>query len=188
MIKTLYQRYTKTSTRVRLCSARLEVSSGPRAQGDPTNNQRGRGSGPFLLWRGLDQSRNILVVSTALLVRVQCFSKDLDNDVEGPSTRHTVLSMITESYFDVEGVKLFYSPTRRNSLRLWSSLVWSLDHRRRLDERFLQKYILETINVDKSQNMNWRNFQMFFEACDIFIPVSIDWKLFEEILNRNQTR
>ena len=68
-----------------------------RTKGVPTNDQRGRGSGPCLLWGGLDMSRHI--VPTALLVRVQCFRKDLCKAVEGPSTRPIDLSMITGSYF-----------------------------------------------------------------------------------------
>ena len=69
----------------RLWSARLERSSGPRTKGVPTYNQRGRRSGPCLLWGGLDKSRHI--VPTALLVRVQCFRKGLYKAAEGPSTR-----------------------------------------------------------------------------------------------------
>ena len=72
-------------------------ASGPRTKGVPTNNQRGRGSGPCLLWGGLDKSRHI--VPTALLVRVQCSRKDLYKAVEGPSTRPIVFSMINGSYF-----------------------------------------------------------------------------------------
>ena len=62
----------------------------------PTNNQRGRRSGPCRLWRGLDKARHI--VPTALLVRVQCFRKRVCKAVQGPSTRPIVLSMITGSY------------------------------------------------------------------------------------------
>ena len=39
------------------------------------------------------------IVPTNFLVRVQCFRKDLNKAVEGPSTRPSVLSMITGSYF-----------------------------------------------------------------------------------------
>ena len=78
----------------RLCPCCLEASSGPRTK-VPTNNRRGQGSRPCLLWRGLDKSRHI--VPTALLVRVQCFRKDLYKAVEGPSTRPMVLSMIPGS-------------------------------------------------------------------------------------------
>ena len=46
------------------------------AEGVPTNNQRGRRSGPCRLWGGLDKARHI--VPTALLVRVQCFRKSLE--------------------------------------------------------------------------------------------------------------
>ena len=62
----------------------------------PTNNQRGRRSGPCRLWGGLDKARHI--VPTALLVRVQCFRKSLYKAVQGPSTRPIVVSMINGSY------------------------------------------------------------------------------------------
>ena len=66
------------------------------AEGSMTNKQRGRRSGPCRLRGGLDKARHI--VPTALLVRVQCFRKGLYKVVEGPSTRHIVLSMINGSY------------------------------------------------------------------------------------------
>ena len=66
------------------------------AEGVPTNNQRGRRSGPCRLWGGLDKARHI--VPTALLVRVQCFRKSLHKAVQGPSTRPIVVSMINGSY------------------------------------------------------------------------------------------
>ena len=44
----------------------------------------------------MDKARH--VVTTALLVRVQCFGKSLYKAVQGPSTRHIVLSMINGSY------------------------------------------------------------------------------------------
>ena len=54
------------------CSTRrLYASSAPKAEGVPTNNQRGRGSGPCRPWEGLDKARHI--VPNALLVRVQHF-------------------------------------------------------------------------------------------------------------------
>ena len=54
-------------------------------KGVQTNNQRGRGPGP-----SLDKSHHI--VPAALLVRVQCFRKDLYKAVEGPYTRPIVKS------------------------------------------------------------------------------------------------
>ena len=33
------------------------ASSGPKAEGVPSNNQRGRGSGHFRFWGGLDKTR-----------------------------------------------------------------------------------------------------------------------------------
>ena len=84
-------------------------------EGIPTNNHRGRGSGPPMMSFGEVSSYS----PTALLVRVQCFMKGLNKAVELPSTRSNVLSMNSVGHtFDVEGVKLFSSPTRRNSLRI----------------------------------------------------------------------
>ena len=71
-------------------------SDGLMAEGVPTNNQRGRRSGPCRLLGGLDKARHI--APTALLVRVQCFRKGLYKAVKGPSTRPIVLSMINGSY------------------------------------------------------------------------------------------
>ena len=68
-------------------NARLNANSGLMAEGIPTNNQRGRRSGPCRLWGGLDKARHIVCIT--LLVRVQCFRKGLYKAVEklGPSTR-----------------------------------------------------------------------------------------------------
>ena len=86
-----------TSIKVGCATRSLYASSGPKAEGVPTNNQRGRGSGPCRLWGGLDKARHI--VPTALLVRVQRFRNDLYKAVKGPSTRPIVLSMIAGSYW-----------------------------------------------------------------------------------------
>ena len=138
-----YQKYLLTSIKVDCAMRSLYASSGPKAEGVPTNNQRERGSGPCRLWWGLDKARHI--VPTALLVRVQRFRNDLYKVVKGPSTRPIVLSMIAGSYWDVEGVSLFSSPTRWNSLRLWPSEVCTQDHRRRPGEWFLVIHNPETI-------------------------------------------
>ena len=69
----------------RLCSARLEASTGPRTEGIPDNIQRGRGSGPCLLPGGLDNSRH--KVTTTLFVR------DLYKAVGGQSTRPIFLDI-----------------------------------------------------------------------------------------------
>ena len=84
VIKTVHQKYIDVR-QSRLCSARLEASSGPRSRLTIKKNQRGRRSGLCLFLGGLDKSRHI--VPTALIVRVQCFKKDLYKAVEGPSTR-----------------------------------------------------------------------------------------------------
>ena len=74
------------------------------------SNRHTRGSGPCLLWRGLEKSRHI--VPTTLLVRVQCFRKDLNKVVEGPSTSPIFLSMVlsTSKAFD-------YFRARRDEIR-----------------------------------------------------------------------
>ena len=80
------------------CSTRSQyASSGPKADGAPTNNQSGRGSGPCRLWGGLNKTNRI--VPTTLLVREQRFGNYLYKTVKGPSTRPIVLSMIAGSYW-----------------------------------------------------------------------------------------
>ena len=79
----------------------LYASSGPKAEGVPTNNQRGRGSGPCRLWGGFGEARHI--VQTALLVRVERFRNDLYKAIKGPSSRPIVLSMIAGSYWLLPG-------------------------------------------------------------------------------------
>ena len=45
----VYQKYLATSIKVGCATRSLYASSGPKAEGVPTNNQRGRGSGPCRL-------------------------------------------------------------------------------------------------------------------------------------------
>ena len=71
----VYQKYLVTSIEVGCATRSLYASSGQKAEGVQTNNQKGRGSGPCRLWGGLDKTRHI--VPTALLVRVQRFRNDL---------------------------------------------------------------------------------------------------------------
>ena len=95
----VYQKYLATSIKVGCATRSLYASSGRKAEGVPTNNQRGRGSGPCRLWGGLDKARHI--VPTALLVRVQRFRNDLYKVVKGPSTRPIDLykkETLTEMY------------------------------------------------------------------------------------------
>ena len=89
----VYQKYIWTSIKV---GCDTHASAGLQAEGVPTNNQRGRGSGPCCLRGDLDKARHI--VPTALFVRVQRLRNDLHKAVKGPSTRLIVLSMITGSY------------------------------------------------------------------------------------------
>ena len=66
----VYQKYKGASIKVGCATYSLYASSGFKAEGVPTNNQRQRGSGPCRLWGGLEKARHI--VPTAFLVRVQC--------------------------------------------------------------------------------------------------------------------
>ena len=91
-----YQKYKGTSIKVGCATCSLYASSGPKAEGVPTNNHRGQWS-PCRLIGGLDNARHI--VPTALLGRVQRFRNDLYKAVKGPSTRPIVLSMIIGSYW-----------------------------------------------------------------------------------------
>ena len=59
----VYQKYPGTSIKVGCATRSLYASSGPKAEGVPTNNQRGRGSGPCRLWGGLDKARHISILS-----------------------------------------------------------------------------------------------------------------------------
>ena len=119
----------------------MEASSCPRTKGVFTNNQKGRWSGPCLLWGGLDKSRHI--VPTALLVRVKCLKKDLHKAVEGPSTRPMDLSMINGSYFRRGRRLTILEPDETKSAsHFWPSLVCRLEDRVRDSFRniFLKRY------------------------------------------------
>ena len=91
----VYQKYIGTSIKVGCATRSLYASSGTKAEGVPTNNQRGRGSGPCRLWIGLDKARHIVLI--ALLVRVEGLRNDMYKAVRGTNTRPTciVISMIT---------------------------------------------------------------------------------------------
>ena len=56
----VYQKYLVTSIKVGCATRSLYASIGPKAEGVPTNNQRGQGSGPCRLWGGLDKARHII--------------------------------------------------------------------------------------------------------------------------------
>ena len=55
----VYQNYLVTSIKVGCATRSLYASPGPKAEGVPTNNQRGRGSGPCHLREGLNKARHI---------------------------------------------------------------------------------------------------------------------------------
>ena len=60
----VYQKYIGTSIKAGCATRSLYASLGPKAEGVPTNNQRGRGSGICRLLGGLGKARHI--VQTAL--------------------------------------------------------------------------------------------------------------------------
>ena len=123
--KVVYQKIYKDIRKNKFCSAHLETSSGQSTESVWTNNQRGQGSGPCLLWGGLDKSCHI--VPTALLFRVQIYRKDLNMDIEGPSSP-------LDDHWAYFLRRRRLSRTRRNSLSIWLSLVCRLDHHRRPGE------------------------------------------------------
>ena len=70
----VYQNYIGTSIKVGCATRSLYSSAGPKAEGVPINNWRGRGIGPCRLLAGLDKTR--YTVPTALLARVQRLNPD----------------------------------------------------------------------------------------------------------------
>ena len=74
-----------------------------------------------------------------LVSRVLCLRRDLYKAVEGPHTDILSSRWTLGHYFHIEGVWLFSSPTRPNSIRVWPFCVCTLNHRRRAVEIFLQK-------------------------------------------------
>ena len=62
-----YQKYVGTSIKVGCATRSLYASSGPKAEGVPTNNHRGRGSGPCRLLGGPSYIPNRLVSQSAML-------------------------------------------------------------------------------------------------------------------------
>ena len=73
------------SARVGYAYRRRYVTSISRAEEFANSDHRGRGSGPRLLWEGLDKFRHI--VSTALYVRMHCSMIHLYKAVELLITR-----------------------------------------------------------------------------------------------------
>ena len=98
----VYQTYIGTSIKVGCATLSLHASSGPKAEEVPTNNQRGRGSGPCRLWGGLDKARHIVPI--ALLV--QRLRNYLYKTVKRPITRPKVLSIIAWSYWYLNSLRL----------------------------------------------------------------------------------
>ena len=139
----VYKKNQVTSIKVGCATRSLYASSGHKAEGAPTNNQRGRGSGPCRLWGGLHKARHI--VPTALLVRVQRFRNDLCKAIKGPSTRPIVLSMIVGSYWRRRRHFTILEPDEMKFAAPLTPEVCRQDHRRRQGEWFLVIHNPETI-------------------------------------------
>ena len=106
-----------TSIKEGLATRSLYASSGAKAEGVPTNNQKGRGSGPCRLWRGLDKVRHI--VPTALLVRVQRFRSDLYKAVKGPNTRPIYSPLDDRWVILTTSQAFYYFRSRRDEIRFF---------------------------------------------------------------------
>ena len=115
----VYQKYQATSIKVGCATRSLYASSGPKAEGVPTNNQRGRGSGPCRLWGGLDKARHI--VPTALLVRVQRFRNDLYKAVK--VLLNNAYWQLINTQNDLLMEYLTYSCLMKTKFR-WTSSCW----------------------------------------------------------------
>ena len=84
------------------------------------------------------------IVPIALLVRVQCFRKDLYKAVEGQAQdRSSSRWSCMGSYFRCRMRLTIFEPDETKTLRVWPSLVCRLLHLRRMGERFLQKHIIK---------------------------------------------
>ena len=121
------------------------VSYGRRPGGVLTNNQKGRGSGPCLLWVALDKASHIVPIALlfgALRVREALFEHIA---IEGTSTALIVISMFNGSYCRRRERLSIFIPTIGNSVRVRPSIFCRVDHCRRPSERVLQRHILESI-------------------------------------------
>ena len=156
------------------CATRsLYGSSGPKAEGVLTSNQRGQESGPW----GLDKARHI--VPTALLVRAQCFRNELYKAVNGPRTRHIVLSNMAGSYWRHRRRFIYFEPDEIKFASRLPSLFCRQDNRRRPGEWFLKIYILGMILHElwtPVHSITTRTSQKFSKACDVCNQVSIVFK------------
>ena len=172
--KTVYQKYTKTSARVGYA---LNVWKWAQVQGlrSPDDLQsegtRTRALSP------LRRFGQVPSYSPHRLVN-QCNASDkICTRLKKGHAQDLLSSRWSLGHiFDVESIWLSKSPTKRNSLCIWASLVWRLDNRRRSGERLLQKHILETTFHQiwtKAQSMILKIFQIFFEARDVCNPCSV---------------
>ena len=75
----VFQKYLVMSMKVDCATCSLYASAGPKTEGVPNNNERGRVSEPCRILGGH-------IVPTALLIRVQRWRNDLYKAVKGPNT------------------------------------------------------------------------------------------------------
>ena len=136
----------------------------------PTNNDRGRGSGPCLPWGGLDKA--LRIVPTTLFLRVQRLKNGIHSTsvVKEPSTRPMILLMITRSYCRRRRRLAIFEQDKMKFAVPLTLLGFRLDHHRRSDEWFLLRNILETIYYQiwtEIPSITWRTSQNFSGACNI---------------------
>ena len=160
MKKTVHQKYIKRSTRLGLCSSCMKANSCPRSRGVPTKNQRRRGSGPCLLWWDLDKSRHI--VPTALLVRVQCFRKDLYTSFRA---KHKSYRPLDDQWVILSTSNAFYYfQTRRDEIRFAFDPPCFVNYITVYDwvRDILEKNILP--NLDKNSEYDLKNFPKVLQS------------------------
>ena len=113
-----------TSIKVGCATRSLYASSGPKAEGVLTNNQRGSGSGPCRLWGGLDKARHI--VPTALLVRVQRLKNELYKAAK--RAKYKTYSPLDDHWVILSTSNAFnYFRARRDEIRFAFDPLWFVD-------------------------------------------------------------
>ena len=140
--KKVYQKYRGTFIKEGCATRSLYASSGPKAEGVPTNNQRGRGSGPCRLWGG-DRLN----------------TKELMHCHSGTNNR-------APRWTFTDPCKPEVRPGAR-------------------EESASPAWLAASLEV---QSMTLRTFLTFSKPCDIYNPVSIVLKWFEDFFNGIQKR
>ena len=80
----VYQKHPATSIKVGYATRSPHASPGPKAEGVPTNNQRGRGPGPRRLRGGLDKKFNLTFRYPDIELKQQTTFEDDDSIICKP--------------------------------------------------------------------------------------------------------